>query len=408
MSGIFPNTVDGAVAGVQTTNGLTPTNVPVNSPALYFPIACKVSLRPEVLNSLISEIECVIDNAGFKYDSGSLCNLNAAIDAKVAANTEVAQATCTATSPVNPKVGDYWMAIAASPVVLNQWSGTNWVVQQASSTPIKITVCKDCANAKIYLNCGTGWVPMSATGTGTGTVTGVPFINALSNGTGALPAVTGFGSNTANKRLLLAISYSTYHAQVAHQVNVSNGGPGGGGGNGNSGGGSYSYTVVDSPAFYASTTGATANGVGMSLLFKDAPVNGDFGFDVYELTTADISGSIAITSNGITNLNYQLFEVVNASSRTFNQTTDTAVVHKTLTVAAANNSVVVALGASKNGGSPGAAITGGTTAVATTELGGISLGSGMVQVPAATPIVPNSDVTSSAVLNHIMSTIYYT
>lgn len=79
MSGIFPQAADGGVPAEAATNGYQPTNPPTEGSALYFGNGCGVVLRPEVLNSLTSEIACAVDKAGRNYDPGDTCNLFRAI-----------------------------------------------------------------------------------------------------------------------------------------------------------------------------------------------------------------------------------------------------------------------------------------------------------------------------------------
>lgn len=69
MSGIFPNTEDGAIApGLTTPPSYDPANAPIGTLARYFSEACGVKLRPQVLNAIISQIAAAIDNAGVRYD----------------------------------------------------------------------------------------------------------------------------------------------------------------------------------------------------------------------------------------------------------------------------------------------------------------------------------------------------
>src|SRR5262245_2749244 len=84
MSGIFPAGADGGLAPNAAqpnnpTHAYPPAIVPADSAALYYGNGCEVRLRPEVLNSIISEIAATVDQAGLPYQSGSLENLERAI-----------------------------------------------------------------------------------------------------------------------------------------------------------------------------------------------------------------------------------------------------------------------------------------------------------------------------------------
>lgn len=83
MSGIFPQAADGGLP----PNLADPSNpshayspvVPLTGTApLYYGNGCDVRLRPEVLNSLISEIEALCDKAELSYNAGILTNLQIA------------------------------------------------------------------------------------------------------------------------------------------------------------------------------------------------------------------------------------------------------------------------------------------------------------------------------------------
>lgn len=85
MAGIFPQNTDGGMPP-NAASPLNPTHAyapqwagPVNTSALYYGNGCDVRLRPEVVNSLISEMEAVVDRAGVSYDSNRLTNTELAI-----------------------------------------------------------------------------------------------------------------------------------------------------------------------------------------------------------------------------------------------------------------------------------------------------------------------------------------
>lgn len=81
MSGIFPKAADGAVAAVDTVGAKAPGINPTADGALFFPASCGIRLRPEVLNSMISEISEVVDNLGqFPYDPTKQDNMHRAIN----------------------------------------------------------------------------------------------------------------------------------------------------------------------------------------------------------------------------------------------------------------------------------------------------------------------------------------
>ena len=86
MSGIFPAAADGGVVPEAATNGYDPVIPPAEGAALYYGNGCGVVLRPEVLNSLISEIACLSDKAQRPYDSGNLCNVYESIMALINAS----------------------------------------------------------------------------------------------------------------------------------------------------------------------------------------------------------------------------------------------------------------------------------------------------------------------------------
>lgn len=73
MSGIFPNIDDGGLPpNPQDANNpraaYPPITPPSNTAALYYGNGCDVRLRPEVINSLISEIEAIVDQASLPYN----------------------------------------------------------------------------------------------------------------------------------------------------------------------------------------------------------------------------------------------------------------------------------------------------------------------------------------------------
>lgn len=83
MSGIFPNVNDGGLAPsddpLNPTHAFPPNTSPVGTNALYYGNGCDVRLRPEVLNSLISEIAATADKADLAYNPAKLTNLQTAI-----------------------------------------------------------------------------------------------------------------------------------------------------------------------------------------------------------------------------------------------------------------------------------------------------------------------------------------
>jgi hypothetical protein len=85
MSGIFPNATDGGLApnALDTNNpksAYAPIAAqPISNSALYYGNGCDVRLRPEVVNSLISEIEATCDEARVAYDYSKLDNLETAV-----------------------------------------------------------------------------------------------------------------------------------------------------------------------------------------------------------------------------------------------------------------------------------------------------------------------------------------
>jgi hypothetical protein len=83
MSGIFPNINDGGLAPsddpLNPTHAFPPTIPPNGTVALYYGNGCDVRLRPEVLNSIISELTAIVDRAEIAYNPGSLQNCELAI-----------------------------------------------------------------------------------------------------------------------------------------------------------------------------------------------------------------------------------------------------------------------------------------------------------------------------------------
>ena len=84
MSGIFPNTNDGGLAPNASdpqnpSHAYDPTVEPQDTSALYYGNGCDVRLRPEVVNSLISELEAITDRGGVAYRAGRLTNAELAI-----------------------------------------------------------------------------------------------------------------------------------------------------------------------------------------------------------------------------------------------------------------------------------------------------------------------------------------
>jgi len=83
MGGIFPYQYDGGLppnAGTPNNpaQAYPPAIVPVDTSALYYGNGCDVRLRPHVINSLISEVESVVDRAELAYRMASLRNLELA------------------------------------------------------------------------------------------------------------------------------------------------------------------------------------------------------------------------------------------------------------------------------------------------------------------------------------------
>jgi len=84
MAGIFPAAVDGGLAPnpgdlSNPVRAYPPIYAPVDTTALYYGNGCDVRLRPEVLNSLISEVEAVIDEGKLNYHASSQQNMETAI-----------------------------------------------------------------------------------------------------------------------------------------------------------------------------------------------------------------------------------------------------------------------------------------------------------------------------------------
>jgi|SRR5262245_9410601 len=81
MSGWHPNASDGGLppnpaSPNNPAAAFDPVRDPVNTSALYYGNGCDVRLRPEVVNSLISENLAVVDAAELHYDPGRLTNLS--------------------------------------------------------------------------------------------------------------------------------------------------------------------------------------------------------------------------------------------------------------------------------------------------------------------------------------------
>jgi hypothetical protein len=85
MAGIFPASVDGGLPP-NPALPLNPSHAyapqwfpPSNTSALYYGNGCDVRLRPEVINSLISELEAVADRGEVAYSSTRLVNVELAV-----------------------------------------------------------------------------------------------------------------------------------------------------------------------------------------------------------------------------------------------------------------------------------------------------------------------------------------
>jgi hypothetical protein len=84
MSGIFPSSADGGLAPNPADpnnpkNAFPPILPPNGTAALYYGNGCDVRLRPEVVNSLISEIAATVDEAKLNYNPAKLENLEHAV-----------------------------------------------------------------------------------------------------------------------------------------------------------------------------------------------------------------------------------------------------------------------------------------------------------------------------------------
>src|SRR5262245_56900296 len=84
MSGIFPRAADGGLAPnpadpLNPTHAFPPPIPPVGTSALYYGNGCDVRLRPEVLNSIISELAALCDSGQVAYDPSRLTNVELAV-----------------------------------------------------------------------------------------------------------------------------------------------------------------------------------------------------------------------------------------------------------------------------------------------------------------------------------------
>jgi len=84
MSGWFPNSGDGGLPPnpndlLNPAKAYPPLITPTNTSALYYGNGCDVRLRPEVVNSIISELEASVDEAKLPYDHSKQDNLEHAI-----------------------------------------------------------------------------------------------------------------------------------------------------------------------------------------------------------------------------------------------------------------------------------------------------------------------------------------
>lgn len=84
MSGYFPNAADGGLPPnpsdlLNPARAFAPIVPPTSNAALYYGNGCDVRLRPEVINSLISELEATCDQAKVAYDYSKLTNVETAI-----------------------------------------------------------------------------------------------------------------------------------------------------------------------------------------------------------------------------------------------------------------------------------------------------------------------------------------
>jgi hypothetical protein len=130
MSGIFPNSGDGGLPPgpdpLNPNHAYDPTTDPLNTAALYYGNGCDVRLRPEVVNSLISEIEGLVDEAEVAYDAGRLTNLELAARYLIQRGKPRAGAMTMATvnqytvalDPVSTAYND-WMTLSLTPSANN-------------------------------------------------------------------------------------------------------------------------------------------------------------------------------------------------------------------------------------------------------------------------------------------------
>lgn len=85
MAGIFPASTDGGLPpnpgnSTNPSHAYLPAKLPLDTTALYYGNGCDVRLRPEVLNSLISEVAAICDRVHLPYQSGLLTNLRSAVE----------------------------------------------------------------------------------------------------------------------------------------------------------------------------------------------------------------------------------------------------------------------------------------------------------------------------------------
>lgn len=146
MSGIFPASADGGLPpnpadATNPARAYSPAIPPAGTAALYYGNGCDVRLRPEVVNSLISEIAATSDQAGLPYDYSKQENLELAIRYLIQRGMALgATAVMTATQnqytvALDPPATGYnnYMTICVAPTVTNTGAvainvnGRGWV-----------------------------------------------------------------------------------------------------------------------------------------------------------------------------------------------------------------------------------------------------------------------------------------
>jgi hypothetical protein len=124
MTGPFPNSANGGVVPSAAPHAYTPTAPNCTTAPTFYANGCLLQLTPEVMNSLISEMLCVVDKSTSCWDTASNCNLYNAIEKLIAASaTADAVATVTANADGSKTVSVDGVTFVVPPVTATPAAG---------------------------------------------------------------------------------------------------------------------------------------------------------------------------------------------------------------------------------------------------------------------------------------------